>query len=196
MGHTQHALVYCRPRMFIQRPLVTSLVLAVSRGLEEESLAMLWLTSYLFMLRVPSEALSLARGGNYGFIPRENESVLYIESENTVCIQLQSRKNQQRGAIIRRSCSCSGGRDLLCPVHMLWNEFFAELVPGERPWEHLAPGVVRSRLRQTLHRLSVDLGSLCILIGYYIQSSVQVPNSAAYGTHDLRRRHAKVSHLT
>ena len=151
--------------MFIQRPLLTSMVLAVDRQIEEKSMAMLWLTAYLFLLRVPSEGLPMARGG-YRTFPENEQSVFYLESEFTVCVKLASRKNQARGATIRRSCTCVEGRamrDPLCPIHTLWNEFFAELDPNTKPWASLSPGTVRARLRQTLQRLAVS----CFTYSHY-----------------------------
>jgi hypothetical protein len=37
------------------RTVVTNMVLAVQRGLEDQTLSMLWLVSYTFLLRLPSE---------------------------------------------------------------------------------------------------------------------------------------------
>ena len=54
--------------MFIQRPLVMSIVLAVNSELVDMDMAMLWLLAYTFLLRVPSEALPMVRGG-YQSIP-------------------------------------------------------------------------------------------------------------------------------
>ena len=44
-----------RPRLFIDKTYVTNMVLAVDKGGETLSMAMLWLMSYLFLLRLPSE---------------------------------------------------------------------------------------------------------------------------------------------
>ena len=135
--------------MFIQRPLVMNIVLAVNKQLEEMSMAMLWLMAYTFLLRVPSEALPMTRGG-FGIVPANEQAVFYLESESTVCIKLASRKNQQRGAVIRRSCTCRKQNDLvvqsdlLCPVHTLWNEFFAELPLASKPWADISPGTART----------------------------------------------------
>ena len=38
------------------RTVVVNMVLAVQRGLEDQAFAMLWLVSYLYLLRLPSEA--------------------------------------------------------------------------------------------------------------------------------------------
>ena len=44
----------------------------------EESFAMLYLAAYIFLLRVPSEALPMRRGGP-GISPKENQSVITLE---------------------------------------------------------------------------------------------------------------------
>ena len=60
----------------------------------------------------------------------------------------------------------------MCPIHTLWDQFFAQLPDGARPWERVSAGKARERLRQILSRL-------------------QVPEWAEYGTHDFRRGHAE-----
>ncbi len=110
----------CRPRMFIQRETVLNMVLAVGRGWEELTFAMLWATAYIFLLRVPSEGLPLRRGGD-GYTPVNNEqSLLFLEGDNALCLRLGTRKNQLRGGTLRYSFpampvavnhanSCQGG---------------------------------------------------------------------------------------
>ena len=64
----------------------------------------------------------------------------------------------------------------MCPIHTLWDQFFAQLPDGARPWERVSAGKARERLRQILSRL-------------------QVPEWAEYGTHDFRRGHAEARSL-
>ena len=54
--------IVVRQRMFVQRSILFNMVLAVARGLEVSNFAFLWIAAYMFMLRVPSEALPMARG--------------------------------------------------------------------------------------------------------------------------------------
>ena len=49
-----------RGKMFIDRTMVSNMVKSVQRGWEDTAGAALWLTSYLFLLRVPSEAFARA----------------------------------------------------------------------------------------------------------------------------------------
>lgn len=130
---------------------------------------MLWMASYVFLLRVPSEGLPMARGGE----GVTGQSVLSLVDPTTVELKLASRKNKPRGERLRRSCSCRGsGKHPMCPVHALWHDFFANLEPGAQPWVHLAPRDVISSIRDTLTRL-------------------QVPHPEHYATHAFRRGHAK-----
>ena len=61
----------------------------------------------------------------------------------------------------------------MCPVHTLWDKYFALLPDGAKPWAKVSAGLARVRLRQILAKLLV-------------------PDWANYGTHDFRRGHAEV----
>ena len=51
-----------RPKLFLTRNMMRNMVLAVDRRLETHSFAALWMLSYWFLLRVPSEALPAVVG--------------------------------------------------------------------------------------------------------------------------------------
>ena len=59
----------------------------------------------------------------------------------------------------------------LCPIHVLWAQFFSVLPLGTQPWVKLSSRIVILKLRASLENLGV-------------------PMSLAYGTHDFRRGHA------
>ena len=83
-------------------------------------------------------------------------SVLLKEGENCVTLRLKSRKNRPHGAVIKRYCSCGSNAAQahpMCPVHSLWDSFFADLQPGAQPWARLSPAAVNAHLRRTLTRL-------------------------------------------
>jgi len=160
-----------RPRMFLQRTTVRNLVLAVDRGMETQSFAMLWLATYCFLLRLPSEALMMRRGGE-GFIAAGKEqSVLHLDPNGELVLTLNTRKNKIRGSTLRRSCSCAACKRT-CPVHALWFGFFAGLAPGAQPWACFTAAIARCHLRSTLTALGFG-------------------SPGNYGTHDFRRGHAK-----
>ncbi len=139
--------------MFIQRETLFNMVGAVSKGMEELSMAMLWLASYTFLLRVPSEGLPMCRGG-VGYTPLlAEQSLLYMDGHETACLKLHARKSQPRGALLKRTCSCAGGNSKLCPVHALWHGFFIHLEPGTKPWGNISPDHARCRLRDILRKL-------------------------------------------
>ncbi len=127
------------------------------------------------MLKVPSEALPMQEGDSSTCMPHA-KSVLYRENANTVCLRLSSRKNMPRGCVLKRYCTCSEHcPDAMCPVHELWNRFFAELEAGDAPWASFSADHVTTKLRDTLAGLRVE-------------------NAERFGTHDFRRGHAKARH--
>ena len=160
--------------MFIQRSMMRNMVISVERNIETLQFAMLWLVSYTFLLRVPSEALPIVRGD--ASTPIDSQAVLYLEDENTLALQLKCRKNKPRGGTLRRGCVCNADRRT-CPVHALWHQFLAPMEIGTQPWINVSSGEARSHLRATLERLAI-------------------PNAEAFGTHDLRRGHARDMQLS
>lgn len=155
--------------MFLQKSITRNLVLAAKTGLETSTYAHLWLMTYAFLLRMPSEALPVTRGD--ASLPLDMQSVIYLKDSNTVCLKLRSRKNRLRGSTLERVCCCAAFPEM-CPVHVLWHGFFEHLEVGAQPWAVISASQARQHLRQTLQKLSV-------------------PNAMLYGTHDFRRGHAK-----
>lgn len=160
-----------RQKMFIGKTFVTNMVAAVPRGLEELSFAMLWLLTYVFLLRLPSEALPTCRGEPVSAMASAQQSVIWRDGDD-ICLRLLRRKNRPHGSgIFRRGCSCAGGKNT-CPVHALWDRFFAKLPVGAQPWADVSPNFARERVRAVLRNLDV-------------------PNANLYGTQDFRRGHAE-----
>ena len=168
---------------------MTNLVLSANKGVVERSMAMLWLTSYPYLLRLPSEvcyafrgnpavglvclvqALPMCRCDPDSLGASKEQSIIWFDG-TAVCLRLLRRKNRPQGSgTLRRVCSCKGCVQT-CAVHTLWEGFLAGLPAGTHPWSGLAPGTARDKLRAGL----VSLG---------------VPNAGLYGTHDLRRGHAE-----
>ena len=156
--------------------------------LETSTFANLWLMTYAFLLRMPSEALPMARGDVSQ--PLDEQSVFYLKDSNTVCLKLRCRKNRMRGSTLERTCCCAAFPEM-CPVHVLWHGFFAHLAYGEQPWAEISASEARLHLRQTLLKLRVRQ-CLCLL-GFLLRLCLhmQFPNAMLYGTHDFRRGHAK-----
>ena len=81
-------------------------------------------------------------------------SVLLKEGENCVTLRLKSRKNRPHGAVIKRYCSCGNNAAQahpMCPVHSLWDSFFADLQPGAQPWARLIVQRLSDGARESGH---------------------------------------------
>ena len=123
----------------------------------------LWYLSFIYLLRTSNEALPLRRA------PAEAELLnkeVHMEETNLIgirsvagvkklVIRLKSRKNARSGAILIRSCVCSGKvTELLCPLHSFWKHIQATIQRGER----LFPQISKSAVNKTLKKSLRDLG--------------------------------------
>ena len=159
----------------------------------EHSYAMLWLASYTFLLRLPSEvrlrtllhplrrsnaaslckALPMCKANPDSALAAQEQTIIW-ENNGEVHIRIARRKNRPKGSgIIRRRCTCKVGESAMCTVHALWEGFFARLPDGAKPWARITANRALELLRMTLRRL-------------------QIPAEMTYGTHDFRRGHAEV----
>jgi hypothetical protein len=129
---------------------------------------MLFLATYVFLLRLPSEALPMVRGGD-GFCEQGRQSVVSL-IEGKLVLKLARRKNLPHGSVLTRSCWCASCK-ATCPVHVL-GKFLMEFCPGDAPFAGISAGTALSLLRNLLEWLEVS-------------------NVTSYRTHDLRRGHAK-----
>ena len=73
----------------------------MSNQLELENMVMLVLVTYIFMLRMPSEALPMTRG-DVG-VASTGQSWLYLDGDS-LCLQLKRRKNKPEGSLLKRTC--------------------------------------------------------------------------------------------
>ena len=64
--------------MFLQRNHVRNLLAAVGTGYETMQFAMLWLMAYVFLLRLPSEALPVEKGE--AVLQSEGQAVFFLEA--------------------------------------------------------------------------------------------------------------------
>ena len=135
--------------------------------------SMLWLVSYIFLLRVPSEALPITKmqPGDEG--ANEKQSIIWRDGSD-ICLRLRTRKNRRQGSgVLRRTCTCAGGK-VTCAVHTLWDDWFEHWPAGEAAWANCTPQFTIKRLRE-------DLGKLAPVIS----------EPEKYGTHDVCRGHAE-----
>ena len=98
--------------------------------------------SFLFLFRVPSEALMLIRAEPSGriaeFSPKRVKALVDVRTINGLELLVAKfawGKNIRHGCILRRPCLCSdlnGVARLLRPVHMIWPLITARVRIGER----------------------------------------------------------------
>ena len=154
-----------RKKMFLQHALVKMIV---EKRKCDHRYSMLYLLAYIFMLRLPSEALP-AVCGNIGIADSGEPAVIYLDKD-VLCLRLKCRKNKQNGSLLKRECWCNSC-PATCPVHRLWPYLLSHGV-GQKPFAGITAANALTRLR-------------CCL------SELRVPEARYYRTHDLRRGHAK-----
>ena len=156
-----------RERLFLRLTVVRDMVISVLAHPERVDLVMLFLFSYIFLLRLPSEALPtrLAGSGN----DDGSQSVVQVTSD-AIVLRLASRKNKPHGSVLRRRCWCKDCAST-CPVHVL-GPYLSKFRPGQQPFADFTAATALSLLRELLVIL-------------------EVPNAHLYRTHDLRRGHAR-----
>ena len=87
-----------RPRFFIRLPLVRSLM-EIALTQQDKTGAMLYLVSYAFLLRVPSEALPIAKSSSG--VSNGAEAIMYM-SDNVLYFKLTKRKNRINGCLLKQ----------------------------------------------------------------------------------------------
>lgn len=151
-----------RQKFWIQRDKLELVLLWCSQHAGFEKFAALFLLSYAFLLRLPSEALPAVAGSS------DAQSSLTREGDQLVLV-LKRRKNKPGGSRLCRGCWCEQSK-LTCPVHVLGPVLDA-CAAGDRLFE----GITAASALATLRVILEDCG---------------LPNARAYRTHDLRRGHA------
>ena len=159
----------CAPRKptWVRMGLLQGMLAMVIDRPHLKDLLALFLASYVFLLRLPSEGLPLA--AHSAPLGSKPVPVLSVTADS-VSIWFPSRKNRIWPSTQVRRCWCSKC-PLTCPVHMLGG-FFRNLAPGTQPFKHIRPAQALLALRELLAEL-------------------QVPDASGYRTHDFRRGHAE-----
>ena len=155
-----------RKQMFICMPMLRDLMrIAEVAGMPDA--AMLYLTAYVFLLRLPSEALPIVTG--VVGVGHGLQAIVLVEND-CISLRLARRKNKAEGSFLKRYCWCSEC-EATCPVHVL-GKYFSEFPVGAKPFACFTPATALSVLRGFLDR-------------------GDVPEAKLYRTHDLRRGHAR-----
>jgi len=159
-----------RPKLYLQKQDVFRIVSKFSSDIAATRLCMLFLAAYVFLLRVPSEALVMC----YDRVCREPEdrkSVLIVR-DDSVSLHLKSRKNTSERTVITRYCWCNKVHgSALCPVHTL-GVWAAKHSNGSQLFYGISCASTVSSLRNWLR----ELGYEC---------------AYAFRPHDFRRGHSK-----
>ena len=157
-----------RGKLWIRRQRVEDMLKLATRSPEYEAFARLFLMSYAFLLRLPSEALPMIVAG--GEHMANAKSVVHIDwDKEQLVLELSRRKNKESGSRLVRTCWCKECPST-CPVHVL-GKFVAEAEPGAALFAGITPASAIHALRRML-------------------ASLDVVKSELYRTHDLRRGHA------
>jgi hypothetical protein len=157
-----------QPRVvrFVQLPMIQGIVESIVMWTELRVMAMLFLASYIFMLRVPSEALPMAAHGAGG---KRCVPIFRLHGD-MVELWHPKRKNRLHPSSSYRPCWCKKC-PITCPVHIL-GAFMAELPVGTQPFVRISPAQANSGLKRMLQALDV-------------------PHAEEFITHDMRRGHAE-----
>ena len=153
-----------RPRMWLRRSVVTLRVVqygvlrmfAVRHIVEKikvwcdgwggmfewSRMGLLFLLTYAFLLRLPSEALPMTTGSNG----------LHMEGDSLVLV-LPRRKNMPGGSRLVRTCWCAESKDT-CPVHAV-SELLQSCPDGTAIFKGITPAEALKCLRTCLEDLGV-----------------------------------------
>ena len=145
-----------RPKMAIRVGLVSKLV-DLARREGDETSAMLYAISYIFLLRVPSEALPLvwdSGGAHQCQLPQGQHSACFVRGQE-LTLRLARRKNKPHGTVLARRCVCHDDRKSLCPLHVI-APWLLSLGPHCQPFVRISPAKARSELRRRLAALGVE----------------------------------------
>ena len=167
----KHNNFIARDKMFVRLVDVRSIMESCYIADEfEERFCMLFLITYVFLLRLSSEALPIVRGGSgvadYGM---KHKAVLSLE-DNCLQLKLSHRKNIAAECVLKKPCWCKSADFVVCPVHVIW-PYIEDFKEGQSIFEGISPSVAMSTLRKYLN----SIGKL---------------DAMKYRCHDLRRGHA------
>ena len=132
---------------------------------------LLFIASYAFLLRLPSEGLPMAAHVMpQGLVGDSRVPVFKVVAGNQVVVWFPFRKHRLWPTQAARGCWCAKC-GMTCPVHTL-GAYMKSLAPGTQPFAHISSYRALNTLRSMLSRLGV-------------------PNASKHGTHDFRRGHAE-----
>ena len=135
----------------------------------------LYALSYIFLLRLPSEALPITiinrplAEEEMQVLVAAHHAVLSFDGDS-LTLRLARRKNKPWGGTLRRKCWCELC-PVSCPTHVL-GPFVRSWPEGTRPFSHITAANALRTLRQLLALLAIA-------------------DASKYRCHDLRRGHVR-----
>ena len=143
----------------------SSLVVAIMKHEGKSEFAQLAFLSFLFALRVPSEALTLERAYKRDelsdFLPIKGRALIGLrgpEGQERLIIRLARRKNLPQGCIMARPCFCELSSEIahqLCPVHFFWPLVTQRVRSGEKLFPSYSATKANNALKAILTKLNV-----------------------------------------
>ena len=157
-----------REKCWIRRKRIEAMLRwASSQRREDKHCAILFLMCYVFLLRMPSEALPMIAGDG-----SENElaqSVVWLDpAKEELVLKLRRRKNRPQGSRLVRTCWCKECTRT-CPVHVL-----GPLISKTMPGIELFKGITKADALASLRSMLAAIG---------------VEKAECYRSHDMRRGH-------
>ena len=152
MDSQVHRVESMRHKSFVfvsHRKQVGQLVERASNQPDTNRFAMLFLLSYAFLLRLPSEAIPVT--AHTGDCSLKKEGMFLV-------LSLKRRKNKPGGSRLVRGCWCRESKQT-CPVHVL-GPYLANCRPGERLFLGITSAVALSTLRLSLQSIGVARGQI------------------------------------
>ena len=157
-----------REKCWIRRHRIEAMLRWASAIPDAMQFAVLFLMCYVFLLRMPSEALPMIVGD--GSEKEVAQSVVWVDPvKKEIVLKLGRRKNKEQGSRLVRTCWCKEC-PRTCPVHVL-----GPLIKNSQPGEALFAGISS---QAALCKLRVML------------AAIGVEKSECYRSHDMRRGHA------
>ena len=151
-----------RERMWIRKDVIMKIVELAKSDRKIQRVAVLYTITYIFLLRLPSEALKLTAGQD------SSPCHIFLDDDELVVV-LARRKNRANGSRLTRRCWCQSAKSI-CPVHVV-----GPLINTVRHGTPLFP-------RLTLSKALLELRRLLGILG--------VNQADMYRCHDIRRGHA------
>ena len=130
------------------------------------AMAMLFLITYVFLLRLPSEALPI----EVGRVPGKHQQAVLEMEDGKLVLTLLRRKNRPAGSRLERTCWCRESCRT-CPVHVL-----GPAVRDIRTGTALFGGFTAAEANSALKDMLGQIG---------------VAKAKEYRTHDIRRGRAR-----